>query len=216
MTLRHTLAACLLVLAGCRKSAESNDGVRRLPHYDSPDFTPRWNVASREPSFHTIRPFRLVSQRGEPFTEKELLGKITIADFFFTRCRTLCPKLALSMRKLQTRFRDDDRIVLISHSVTPDSDTVPVLQAYAEENSVDFRRWKLLTGARAEIYDLGRKFYFVEEDMGVEKGADEFLHTENFVLLDGHLHLRGIYNSLDPSSMEALVADVEVLELEPD
>jgi protein SCO1 len=98
--------------------------------------------------------------------------------------------------------------------VTPDADTVEVLAAYAKAHDVDYQRWRLLTGAREEIYDLGRKYYFVEEDLGTTKASGDFLHTENFVLLDKHRQLRGIYNSLDPSSMKSLVADIGVLKRE--
>jgi protein SCO1 len=214
----RSLLVIAMFVASCGSSSDRTDskpaGPRKLPHYNSPDFTPRWGVALGDPTFHRIRPFTLVNQRGEEFTERDLHGKIVVADFFFTTCPAICPRMTESMHQLQTTFRDDDRVMLISHSVTPDSDTVEVLQEYAKAHHVDFKQWKLLTGPRDEIYDLGRKYYFVEEDLGQRKSPSDFLHTENFVLLDRHRHLRGIYNSLDPTSMQLLVEDIHVLERE--
>lgn len=104
--------------------------------------------------------------------------------------------------------------MLLSHSVTPDKDSVEVLKEYGKEKGVDFKRWKLLTGDKEEIYDLGRKYYFVEEDEGIAKGDEFFLHTENFVLIDKQRHIRGIYNGLDPNSIKDLIRDIKILKLE--
>ena len=118
------------------------------------------------------------------------------------------------MSEIQKEFFNDDEILLLSHSVTPEKDSVPVLKQYAKEKKVDFKRWKLLTGNKNEIYDLGRKYYFVEEDEGVKKGNDVFLHTENFILIDKQRHIRGIYNGLDPNSMQNLISDIKILKAE--
>ena len=112
---------------------------------------------------------------------------------------------------------NDDDILLLSHSVTPEKDNVTVLRKYAKEKKVNSKRWKLLTGEKNEIYNLGRKYYFVEEDEGVKKGNDVFLHTENFILIDKQRYIRGIYNGLDPNSMRNLINDIKsfILFLEP-
>ncbi len=115
------------------------------------------------------------------FTEKDLEGKICVADFFFTSCPGICPKMTASMSGIQKEFKDDNEILLISHSVTPEKVSVAVLAEYAKKKKVDFNRWKLLTGTQDEVYDLGRKFYFVEEDEGLVRATDVFLHTENFI-----------------------------------
>jgi len=96
----------------------------------------------------------------------------------------------------------------------PGKDSVPVLKAYAAEKNVKYNKWKLLTGDKSEIYDLGRKYYYVEEDLGVNSDTSIFLHTENFVLVDKNRHIRGIYNSLDNNSMAALVNDIKELKKE--
>ena len=190
-----------------------NEKARVLPFYNTPDFTPKWKMEDPD-SFHQVRPFTLTSQENKTFTEKDMDGKISVVDFFFTSCPGICPKLATSMSSLQSEFINDKNILLLSHSVTPEKDSVPILQRYAERNNVNSNCWKLLTGSRSNIYDLGRRYYFIEEDMGVDSDSTVFLHTENFVLIDKQRHIRGIYNGLDPSSMDALVKDIYVLKKE--
>jgi protein SCO1/2 len=184
-----------------------------LPYYDTPDFTPKWDIKNKT-LFHTIRPFNLISQENRIFTEKDIDGKICVADFFFTTCPGICPKMTKSMSNIQKEFINDDEVLLLSHSVTPEKDSVSVLKKYALEKNVNFKRWKLLTGNKNEIYDLGRKYYFVEEDEGIKKGNDVFLHTENFILIDKQRHIRGIYNGLDPNSINNLINDIKILKLE--
>lgn len=208
MKLKYCVVLILgVLLFSCQEKA------RKLPYYNSSDYTPVWDVPEVA-SFHKIRPFNLVDQEGKPFSEKELDGKITVVDFFFTTCPGICPKMTNSMSKIQEEFKNDDHIQLVSHSVTPDQDPVPVLAAYAKKKNIQYSKWKLLTGDKEEIYNLGRKFYFVEEDLGENNDSSIFLHTENFVLIDKSRIIRGIYNSLDPSSMQALVEDIKVLEKE--
>ena len=115
-----------------------------------------------------------------------------------------------SMLKLQEEFKNDTAVLFLSHSVTPTIDSVPKLK----ENGIIDNRWHLVTGNKKEIYNLGRKFYFVEENLGEPKGIDVFLHTENFVLIDTNKHIRGIYNSLNRASLAQLMTDVKALQKE--
>jgi protein SCO1/2 len=118
-----------------------------------------------------------------------------------------------NMIVVQEAFKDDAAVLLLSHSVTPTIDAVVQLKKYALEKGV-LNNWHLVTGDKKEIYDLGRKFYFVEEDLGVPKGLDDFLHTENFVLIDEKKHIRGIYNGLNKNSVIQLIADIKSLKKE--
>lgn len=118
------------------------------------------------------------------------------------------------MLVVQEEFKSDDEVLLLSHSVTPENDSVPVLKHYADTKGVIPDKWHLVTGERKTIYDLGRLSYFVEEDMGVPKGEDDFLHTENFILVDKNRHIRGIYNGLNKSSVKQLIADIKTLKKE--
>ena len=197
----------LIYLFSCKEK------IRVLPYYDTADFTPKWNMPDAK-SFHKVRAFNLVDQQGKAFTDKNLDGKICVVDFFFTSCPGICPRMAVSMGDLQNEFLNDVDVQLISHSVTPAKDSVPVLKKYAEDKNVKYEKWKLLTGTVSEIYDLGRKYYYVEEDLGVNSDTSVFLHTENFVLIDKKRHIRGIYNSLDNNSMTALKNDIIELKKE--
>ncbi len=187
--------------------------VRKLPYYDTADFTPKWEMENKE-TFHAIRKFNLTDQEGNAFTEKNLDGKICVADFFFTSCPGICLKMSVSMGDLQNEFLADKDVQLVSHSVTPTKDSVPVLKQYAADKGVQYNKWKLLTGTVSEIYDLGRKFYYVEEDLGLKSDTSVFLHTENFILIDKNRHIRGIYNGLDNNSMTALKNDIKDLKKE--
>ncbi len=186
---------------------------KRLPFYDTPDFTPKW-INEVPDNFHQIRPFKLINQQNQAFTEKDITGKICIVDFFFTSCPGICPKMTKNMSVIQQEFLSDNNVLLISHSVTPNKDSVDVLEKYARLKGVVFNRWKLLTGDKNEIYDLGRKYYFVEEDEGIKKDNNIFLHTENFILIDKQRHIRGIYNGIDPNSIQDAIRDIKILEQE--
>ncbi len=142
MKVTSVFALVVLSICGACSPAE-----RTLPFYDSADFTPKWDVSSGS-TFHQIRPFRLLDQDNAAFTERDLAGRIAVVDFFFTTCPGICPAMAVSMRKLQQEFLDDDRVILLSHSVTPETDTVEVLQQYALDHDVNAGKWKLLTGAK--------------------------------------------------------------------
>lgn len=187
-----------------------NKNIKKLPYYDTPDFTPKWELPKKVP-FHQIRPFTLINQENKRFTEIDIQDKICIVNFFFTSCPGICPKMTTSMANIQNEFINDNDILILSHSVTPEKDSASVLKNYAKEKNINYIKWKLLTGSKNEIYDLGRNYYFVEEDEGIKRNNDVFLHTENFVLIDKYRHIRGIYNGLDPNSILNLVRDIKVL-----
>jgi protein SCO1/2 len=122
--------------------------------------------------------------------------------------------MTANMDILQQEFKNDAEILLLSHSVTPEMDSIPVLKAYAENKGINSEKWHLVTGERSQIYDLGRNHYFVEEDLGEAKTDDDFLHTENFVLIDKNRQIRGIYNGLNKTAVQQLIADIKTLKLE--
>ena len=197
------------------EKVEKESRVSVLPYYQEATFTPVWVKKDDTKSlqgFHQIPAFRLQNQEGKWITEQKFKGKVYITDFFFTSCPGICPKMTKNMLVLQEAFQDEPDVLLLSHSVTPERDSVPVLANYASIKGVKASKWDLVTGSRAEIYNLGRNFYFVEEDLGLEKAADDFLHTENFVLVDQNRHIRGIYNGLNATAIQQLIADVKTLQ----
>jgi protein SCO1/2 len=208
----------IVIIISCKnkKKEEFLSKVNTLPYYNDASFTPKWIDSKNDElsSFHKIPNFELINQNGEKVTQKTFENKIYIADFFFTTCPGICPMMTLSMLKLQEEFKKDTAVLFLSHSVTPTIDSVPKLKEYALDNGIMDKKWHLVTGNKKEIYDLGRKFYFVEEDLGEPKGIDEFLHTENFVLIDRNKYIRGIYNSLNRASLAQLIVDVKALQKE--
>lgn len=201
---------------GCQESTQKTSRVTTLPFYSEATFTPHWLEVDSDSlaNFHQIPAFQLTNQNGEAITEKTFADKIYITDFFFTSCPGICPKMTKNMGVLQDAFLKDRDVLLLSHSVTPEFDSVAVLKNYAIAKDVMDDRWHLVTGERDHIYDLGRNAYFVEEDLGLEKDPDDFLHTENFVLVDKNRHIRGIYNGLNKTAIQQLIADVATLKLE--
>jgi len=205
-----------LCLISCMEKAQAESRTTFLPYYDEATFTPKWLYPGTEAvqQLHRIPNFSLINQEGEIFTDRNLDGKIYVADFFFTTCPGICPKMTANMSILQEAFLNDPEIMLISHSVTPELDSVEVLKRYAEEKGVISGKWQLLSGDRALIYDLGRNQYFVEEDLGLEKDENDFLHTENFVLIDKNRNIRGIYNGLNKTAVRQLITDIKTLKEE--
>ncbi len=187
-----------------------------LPYYDSADFTPHWIGANTDTlsNFHQIAPFSFINQNGEAVDENTFSGKIYVADFIFTSCPGICPKMMKNMAKLQQAFENDDDVLLLSHSVTPEIDSVSVLKRYAEKNGVEENKWHLVTGERSEIYNIARQSYFADEDLGMQKSVNDFLHTENFLLIDTNRHIRGIYNGVMPTEITRLIEDIRILKAE--
>lgn len=206
----------LLLVVSCKKSTEKNSRVDTLPYYNEATFTPLWleKGDNRIAKLHQIPNFELQNQNNQKITQATFEDKIYITDFFFTSCTGICPKMTNNMGIIQQAFKDDNDVVLLSHSVTPEHDTPQVLQNYANAKGVIEGKWHLVTGSRDQIYNLGRNQYFVEEDLGIEKSNDEFLHTENFILVDKNKHIRGIYNGLNKTSIQQLIADIKTLKQE--
>ncbi|MES2773361.1 MAG: SCO family protein [Bacteroidota bacterium] len=188
----------------------------QLPFYNTADFTPQWQGDSPGISklVHTIPGFTFTNQNGETVTEKTTEGKIYVADFFFTRCPGICPKLTKNLAMVQDSVKDDNQVLLLSHSVTPESDSIAVLQRYAKEHHVITGKWHLLTGDRDSIYTLARQSYFADEDLGQKNDASDFLHTENMLLIDKQRRIRGIYKGTSETEMKNLVDDIRRLKRE--
>ena len=207
--LKNNAFILLMILVGCKsKPIESS-----LPFINKPDFTPEW-IEKNDPAYssiHRIPAFSFTNQNGETITEKTVDGKIYVTDFIFTRCGSICPKMTNNMGLLQATFKKNDNVLFLSHSVTPDMDSVPVLKKYAEEKGIISGKWHFLTGKETEIYDLAKKQYFAGDTIGYYQTGNEFLHTENFILVDKLRRIRGVYNGTLPLEMERLADDINTL-----
>jgi len=162
---------------------------------------------------HSISDFELYSQDGDTINLNSVEGKIYIADFFFTTCGNICPKMTTQMKILHDFYLTDEDIMFVSHTVYPEEDSVQVLSAYADKYQIDSNKWLLLTGAKEVIYDLARKSYFAVLTEG-DGGERDFIHTENFMLLDKRQRIRGYYDGTLPEDMIRLKKDIEILRLE--
>ena len=162
--------------------------------------------------YHTIADFSLINQNGKTITQKDYNDKIYVADFFFTTCQTICPIMTDHMLKIQTELKNDDEVLLLSHTVTPEIDSVTQLKKYALEKGVNDAKWNLVTGDKKEIYALARKSYLAAKD--VPYSENDLVHTENFVLVDKKKRIRGFYDGTDPESIEKLLMDIQILKKE--
>ena len=201
----------LLLFSAC--SNESEQGVN-LPYYNSPDFTPIFLESPFEVErkiSHTIASFSFQDQDGEQITEKDIEGKIHVANFIFTSCGSICPTMTRHLKLVDQAFHKDANVVLLSYSVTPWIDTVDKLKEYASKNGINSGNWHLLTGKKSEIYTLARQSYFAEEDLGFTKDSTQFLHTEHVLLIDKNKRIRGIYNGTLQLEAEQLIKDIKQL-----
>ena len=162
--------------------------------------------------YHTIADFRLINQNGQTITQDTYKNKIYVADFFFTTCQTICPIMTGHMLEIQEELKNDKDVLLLSHTVTPEIDSVPQLKQYALEKGVNDAKWNLVTGDKKEIYDLARKSYLAAKDVPYE--SYDLIHTENFVLVDKKKRIRGFYDGTDPAAIETLLHDIEILKKE--
>lgn len=162
---------------------------------------------------HTIANFKLINQNGEIVTNANYEGKIYVADFFFTRCKTICLAMAYNMSELQEYFKNDDDVMFLSHSVTPVMDSVPVLKEYAKQKGIIDGKWNVTTGDKKHIYELARKSYFAVLDEG-DGGVQDFIHTENFILIDKERRIRGYYDGTQKEEMQRIISDIALLKQE--
>jgi protein SCO1 len=163
--------------------------------------------------YHRIADFKLVNQNGDTITQDYYNDKIYIADFFFTTCLTICPVMTDHMIQIQEEIKNDPEVLLLSHTVFPVSDSVPVLKEYALEKGVIDNKWNLVTGNKKHIYDLARKSYLATKSTG-DGGKYDMIHTENFVLVDKKKRIRGFYDGTEPEAIKDLLHDLEVLKAE--
>jgi protein SCO1/2 len=163
--------------------------------------------------YHKIADFSLTNQNGKTITQDTYKDKIYVADFFFTTCQTICPIMTDHMVQIQKEIMNDPDVMLLSHSVTPEIDSVPQLKKYAIEKGVNDEKWNLVTGDKKQIYTLARKSYLAVKTDG---NGDEYdmIHTENFMLIDKKRQIRGYYDGTNPEDISRLIEDIKILKEE--
>ena len=190
----------------------NQDLKKQLPIYNPSDFNPKYVDKSVRDitQNHTVKDFNLINQNGNVITSKDYENKIYVVDFFFTRCPSICPIMTDNMKLVQDEYIDDNNIMLLSLSVTPDIDNVEVLKNYAIEKGVNDLKWNITTGSKKHIYELARKSYFAVVDKG-DGGLQDFIHTPNFVLVDTKKQIRGIYDGTEDKEISRLIKDINIL-----
>jgi protein SCO1/2 len=161
--------------------------------------------------YHTIADFSFTNQNGKTITQADYQDKIYIADFFFTTCPTICPIMTKNMAAVQAEIINDPDVLLLSHSVTPQIDSVAQLKKYALEKGVVDAKWNLVTGPKKDIYEIARKSYLAVKTDG-NGGPFDMIHTENFILVDKERRIRGFYDGTKTEDIEKLLEDLNILQ----
>lgn len=204
--------SCFFFIVSCETKSSKN----ALPYYNTANFDPLFlsTTEAQKKIDHKIANFSLTDQYNQIITHKDIEGKIHIANFFFTSCSSICPKMTNNLIAVQDFIEKEKDIVILSYSVTPWQDSVAVLKIFAKEYKVTSPNWHLLTGKKEKIYELARKSYFAEENIGFAKDTSEFLHTEHILLVDKNKKIRGIYNATLELEIQQLIKDIAILKKE--
>lgn len=179
-----------------------------LPYYG-----PKETNEKGDTVYHQVPAFSFVNQDGEITNQEDVNGKIYVADFFFVKCEGICPKMAKQLQRVQQRFRNDSTVMFISHTVNPEEDSVEVLARYAAELKADTKQWTFVTGGKKELYDMARNGYYLTVLKG-DGGPDDFIHSENFILVDPGKRIRGIYDGTNPAEVDRMMRDIAMLKQE--
>lgn len=201
------LVLFLIMITSCHQSSK-----KQLPIYNPSDFNPKLVDRSLHNSNenHTVSDFNLINQNGKTITQDDYKGKIYVTDFFFTRCQSICPKMTDNMVKIQEAYINNDDIMFLSLSVTPDIDSIPILREYANNKGIIDSKWNVTTGDKKHIYKLARNSYFAVVEQG-DGGLQDFIHTPNFVLVDKKKQIRGVYDGTLDEEIIRLINDIKVL-----
>jgi protein SCO1/2 len=175
-----------------------------------PYFGPKHALKVNDTTYHFIPDFEFTSQFNEKVTQETLKNKIYVTEYFFTTCQSICPVMNTNLERVYKEFKDKPEFMIVSHTVDPEMDTVPVLMEYAKKHGVVSKKWLFLTGEKPKLYDIARKGYLLNAEEGTGD-ADDFIHTQNFALIDKEKHIRGFYDGTDSLEINRLIQDVKLL-----
>jgi protein SCO1/2 len=198
------------------KIKTSNDSKKILPVYNPVDMREEMVDSSiqRVGYGHTIGNFSFLNQDGRTITNKDLKGKVFVAEYFFTTCGTICPRMNKQMQRVQKKFANNPNVKILSFTVMPEIDTVEQMKRYATGHKAISGQWHFLTGEKKELYNLARKSFFVLKPAEAENLGDagsDFIHTNNFVLVDKGMQIRGYYDGTSAKDVSVLLDDIKLL-----
>jgi len=204
---KHLIYILIIVFISCNQ-----DSNKQLPIYNPVDFNPKLVDKSIRDitKNHTVSDFNLINQNGSFITSEDYKNKIYVVDFFFTSCPSICPIMTNNMLKIQDEFIDNNEVMLLSMSVTPEIDNVEILKQYAVDKGVIDSKWNITTGQKKHIYELARKSYFAVLKQG-DGGLQDFIHSPNFILVDNKKQIRGIYDGTVENEISRLIKDINIL-----
>ncbi len=168
--------------------------------------------AAGDSVYHRIPDFSFVNQDGDTLTQEDVDGKVYVADFFFSTCPTICPIMKTQMLRIHEKYKGNDSLLILSHSINPRYDTPEVLKRYKEKLGVTSPQWQFLTGTQTDIYQLAQHSYLtsaLEDSSAVEDGG--FIHSGAFVLIDKDRHIRAIYDGTKEKEVDKLMGAIDQL-----
>lgn len=180
--------------------------LRTLPYFGKKNY----NVTFSDTTYHTVKPFCFKNQFNENVTEQTIAGKIYVTDFFFTTCESICPIMSTELERVYKAFYNNPNFLILSHTVEPEVDSVPVMLKYAKLHGVNNKQWLFLTGSKKALYTMARTSYLLNNEVG-NGDEDDFIHTQNFALVDYDKHLRGFYDGTDSAEVSRLIIDINLL-----
>jgi protein SCO1/2 len=163
---------------------------------------------------HKVQDFTFLNQLGQTISQRDVAGKVYVVDYFFTTCPSICPVMTDQMSRIQEAYFNEPDFLILSHTVWPEVDTVEQLLSYAKEKGINAKKWHLLTGNKRELYKLARQSYFVLKPAEAENlgdGDSDFIHTNNFVLVDRERRIRGYYDGTNAKEVDKLIGDIKIL-----
>ena len=166
---------------------------------------------------HKVGKFSFQNQDNQTITESDVKGKIYVAEYFFTTCKSICPIMNKQMQRVQKAIKGNSNVKILSFTVDPAVDKVTQMKQYATSHNYVKGQWHFLTGKKEDLYSLARKSFFVlkpAEAQNLGDAGSDFIHTNNFVLVDGQGRIRGYYDGTNPKEVTMLIADIKRLEEE--
>jgi len=183
---------------------DNNKPLRHLPIYGEKD------IKGTDTLFHSVPSFSFINQDGTITTDKDFEGSVYVTDFFFTTCGSICPIMSTQMERVAAAFKNNKEVKFLSHTVDPETDSVKQLKQYAISHHADTKQWMFVTGDKKQLYNIARKGYLLDAHQG-DGGVDDFIHTQNFALIDKDKRIRGFYDGTDSSEVNQLINDINLL-----
>lgn len=185
--------------------------LRLLPYFGKKVY----HTEVKDTAYHTVKPFCFKNQYNENVTEQTTKDKIYVTEFFFTTCQSICPIMNTQLERVYKEFSNREDFLILSHTVEPEVDSVPILLKYAKLHGVNDKHWLFLTGEKKDLYQMARTSYLLNNEVG-NGDADDFIHTQNFALVDKDKHLRGFYDGTDSADVSRLIIEIKLLMSEYD